>query len=161
MIVLIILVSWGPIRIRDFSMMNTLLLPSSRATTTLRTSRILLLLIHSDVPYSASTNLVQLLQVWTSSSSSSSSLQGPFATKAFSIMKYAPPLFLLSRDNDLDNVPCFASFWFPYSVRIWSSFLNYESLHLPSACLFSSPESHGDNDSVDTRQAMWAICFAS
>ena len=38
---------------------------------------------------------------------------------------------------------------FPYSVRIWFSFLNYESLHLPSACRFSSLESHGDNDSVD------------
>ena len=180
MIVLIILISWGPIRNPDFSIMNMflpfllprdndldnepyfvnidsfwfpifcvyesgpassnmksphlhfphflkvlsqprlfrswnirLLSSSSRATTTLTTSHILLTLIHSDFSYSACTNLFQLLQIWIASSSSSSfpHWQGPFVTKAFSIMNIRL-LSSISRAITILTTCCVLLQWF-------------------------------------------------
>ena len=135
---MIIFISWSLFQNRDFSIMNMLLLPSSsRATMTLTTSRILLTLIHSDFPYSVSTNLVQLLQIWISSFSFSSFPQGPFGTKAFSIMN-----MLLSSSSRATTTLTTCRIFLHYDNNdssFWFSIFCSNLVQLPKLWISSSP----------------------
>ena len=150
-----------------YSIVNILLPFSSRATTTLTTCRICFTMITliSHIltgfgPASSNVNLF-IFSVLISSR--------PIQNRDLSITN----MLLPSRDNNFDNalyllhydnndiitlIHCSDS---PYSVRIWSRFLTYESLHLPSACHFLTRVPRRQRQSGRITDKLWEQNFAS
>ena len=150
--------------------MNMLLPSSSCETTTLTTCRILLHYDNIDSFWFPIfwQNLVKFPQLWISSSSSSSFRQASFRIRLFRSQICSSSLPPLARQRPWQrHVFCFTMITlvhrsdFPYSVRIWSIFLDYESLHLPLACRFLTGVPRRQRQRGRTPDKLWEQYFAS